>query len=218
MTFPAADILGSPRQRNDINNAAGSVRNSPPSTTTATIAALPSRRSPTLSKSSRSRKISMAASVGGGGEEMRAAKRLDIPTEFYISVEIYLSSRTSIGPRKVCFSLPLRLPQTFHDRIHFSPRHSSLPASPAFFGTPKQPARQKSVDGRLKGASPPLSLCALPINFLDKSSWLSLSNRSDVCAQWRAATCRLTEEEDGCQLNIYIQVSLFCVFSKWPGI
>lgn len=81
---------------------------------------------------------------------MTASKRSDTPTEFYIPVELYLSSKISVGSRK------------------------------------------KSIDGRLK----------------DKSSWLSLSNRSNGTAHWRAATCRLTEEEDGCQLSVYIEESL----------
>jgi len=50
--------------------------------------------------------------------------------------------------------------------------------------------------------------------FVDKSSWLSLSNRSSGGAQWRAATCRLAEEEEGCQLNIYVEVCRFSVGSS----
>ena len=105
MTFPSADILGSPGRNDHIKNAASPLTYSPPSTTTTTVPALPSRRSQSLNKSPRPRKISMA-SVGGGGEGITPVKRSDVQTEFYIPVELYLSSRASVGPTKVCSTLP----------------------------------------------------------------------------------------------------------------
>lgn len=227
MTFPAADILGSPGRNDHIKNATSPLRHSPPSAVTTTVPAFPSRRSQTLNKSPRLRKTSTTASVCGGGEGMATAKRSDTPTEFYIPVELYLSSRTSVGPRKVC-SLSPPSPQTFHDRIRFSLGRSSLPpflpSSPAFLSTPPHsPFVRKASMVASEASLDPLALRALPTTynvFPDKSSWLSLSNRSNGCAQWRSATCKLTEEEDGCQLNVYIEVSPFCVFSElgWPVI
>ena len=38
---------------------------------------------------------------------MAAAKRSDLPTEFCIPVELYLSPKASVGLRKVCSMLPL---------------------------------------------------------------------------------------------------------------
>lgn len=152
MTFPSVDVILDSAGHNDsIRNATGRPRNSPFSTTTTTVPSLSSRRSQTFNKSPRSRKVSMPSSVGSGSEGMTAGKGSDIPKEFCIPVELYLSSKSPVGPRK--------------------------------------PTRNKSVDGRLK----------------DKSSWLSLSNRSPGCAQWRPATCKLSEEEGGCQLNIYTE-------------
>ena len=144
MTFPSADILASPGRNDHIKNAASPLRYPPPSTAITTASPLPSRRSQTLNKSPRPRKISMTASVGSGGEGLTPAKRSDMPTEFYIPVELYLSSRASVGPRKVCPPLPHKphppSRQIFHDRIRFSPGHSSLPISllpsPVFLGIP----------------------------------------------------------------------------------
>lgn len=77
------------------------------------------------------------------------------------------------------------------------------------------------MDERLKGELD--SFLFAPYNrqlFVDKSSWLSLGNRSSGGAQWRAATCRLAEEEGGCQLNIYVEVCRFSgsVELRWPEI
>ena len=58
----------------------------------------------------------------------------------------------------------------------------------------------------------PSSFPALPRSdffFVDKNSWLSLSKSSGGAAQWRAATCKIAEEEGGCQLNVYVEVRRF---------
>jgi len=41
----------------------------------------------------------------------------------------------------------------------------------------------------------------------EKSSWLNLARgQTTTSDQWRQATCRLTEEEEGCVLNVYLEV------------
>ena len=47
-----------------------------------------------------------------------------------------------------------------------------------------------------------LRLCAA-----EKSSWLGLAKSSTGSGQWRPARCKLVEEEEGCLLNIYVDVS-----------
>lgn len=41
----------------------------------------------------------------------------------------------------------------------------------------------------------------------EKSSWLGLAKSSTGSGQWRPARCKLVEEEEGCLLNIYVDVS-----------
>ena len=41
----------------------------------------------------------------------------------------------------------------------------------------------------------------------EKSSWLNLARVPTTSDQWRQATCRLMEEEEGCVLNVYLEVS-----------
>ncbi|KAJ3535468.1 hypothetical protein NM688_g6971 [Phlebia brevispora] len=38
----------------------------------------------------------------------------------------------------------------------------------------------------------------------EKASWLGLSRGSSNAEQWRSATCKLVEEDEGCLLNVYI--------------
>ena len=47
----------------------------------------------------------------------------------------------------------------------------------------------------------------------EKSSWLSLAKSSTGSGQWRPARCKLVEEEEGCLLNIYVDVSVCLLFS-----
>ena len=45
----------------------------------------------------------------------------------------------------------------------------------------------------------------------EKSSWLNLARAPTTSDQWRQATCRLREEEEeGCVLNVYLEVSDSC--------
>jgi hypothetical protein len=41
----------------------------------------------------------------------------------------------------------------------------------------------------------------------EKTSWLSLASRPTTSDQWRQATCCITEEEEGCVLKVYLEVS-----------
>jgi hypothetical protein len=85
-----------------------------------------------------------------------------------------------------------------------------------------QPARKKSADEGLKGerdspfSRPPDNQQPFP----EKSSWRSLTKGSSGTAQWRTATCKLAEEKEGCQLNVYIEVRRLSGFAKsvWPEI
>ncbi|KAI0257140.1 Rho GTPase activation protein [Lactifluus subvellereus] len=42
----------------------------------------------------------------------------------------------------------------------------------------------------------------------EKSSWLSLTRGPTTSDQWRQATCRIAEEEEGCVLNVYLEESI----------
>ncbi|KAI0073136.1 Rho GTPase activation protein [Panus rudis PR-1116 ss-1] len=42
----------------------------------------------------------------------------------------------------------------------------------------------------------------------EKSSWLNLAKLNGSAEQWRPATCKLSEEESGCSLNVYIEDSI----------
>lgn len=44
----------------------------------------------------------------------------------------------------------------------------------------------------------------------EKSSWLNLARAPTTSDQWIQATCRLMEEEEGCVLNVYLEVSAIC--------
>ena len=136
MTFPPPDIFHPP-QYNDSDNASSQPRisrTSPPSAATATAPFPPPRHPKTYNPAPRPRRIAMTISAGGGGG-MAVAKRSDIPTEFCIPVELYLSPKASVALRKVCSSLPPRTSfpspirlafcQTSHNRIHHSHGYSS---------------------------------------------------------------------------------------------
>lgn len=133
MTFPPLDTLDPPQYNGYSNNATRKPRDPSPSTTTTTSP--PSRPPRTYSNNSRPRTISTTTSSIGGGQGMPAVKRSDVPTEFYISVELYLPPKASIGLRKVRSSfpppfqsslIPLASCQIFHNRPHY-PLGRSLP-------------------------------------------------------------------------------------------
>ncbi|KAI9512585.1 Rho GTPase activation protein, partial [Russula earlei] len=42
----------------------------------------------------------------------------------------------------------------------------------------------------------------------EKTSWLSLASRPATGDQWRQATCRITEEEEGCVLKVYLEETI----------
>ncbi|KAF8274095.1 Rho GTPase activation protein [Lactarius quietus] len=42
----------------------------------------------------------------------------------------------------------------------------------------------------------------------EKSSWLNLARAPTTSDQWRQATCRLMEEEEGCVLNVYLEEAI----------
>ncbi|KAH8997302.1 Rho GTPase activation protein [Lactarius akahatsu] len=42
----------------------------------------------------------------------------------------------------------------------------------------------------------------------EKSSWLNLARVPTTSDQWRQATCRLMEEEEGCVLNVYLEATI----------
>jgi hypothetical protein len=46
---------------------------------------------------------------------------------------------------------------------------------------------------------------------VEKTSWLSLARGPTTSDQWRHATCRIAEEEEGCVLNVYLEVSSHCL-------
>jgi len=106
MTFPAPEISDPPQYNDYGNDGTSKLRNSPPSTATVTIPFPPPRYPQSLSNSPRPSTTSMTVSVGRRGEGGTMNKRSDIPTEFYIPVELYLSPNASAGLRRVCSSLP----------------------------------------------------------------------------------------------------------------
>ena len=46
----------------------------------------------------------------------------------------------------------------------------------------------------------------------EKTSWLGIGRSPTGAGQWRPARCKLVEEEEGCLLNIYVDVS---AVSSW---
>jgi hypothetical protein len=92
MSFPPPDIFDRPQYNAERNYATSQPRVSSPSTPSPP----PSRRRQMHSDAPRSRTISVTA----------AARRSDVPTEFYVPVEVYLSPKASVTLRKVCSSLP----------------------------------------------------------------------------------------------------------------
>ena len=61
--------------------------------------------------------------------------------------------------------------------------------------------------GRRPNASVPTPAIA------EKSSWLGLARNPTGAGQWRPARCKLVEEEEGCLLNIYVDVSGFVILA-----
>lgn len=174
MTFPPLDTLDPPQYNGYSNNATRKPRDPSPSTTTTTSP--PSRPPRTYSNNSRPRTISTTTSSIGGGQGMPAVKRSDVPTEFYISVELYLPPKASIGLRKVRSSFPpLSNPRLSHSPrvkyfiidliIHLDAPFLSLFSLPAVLVGPGlriQPVRKRSAEGRrLKGVLVSPSFCAL---------------------------------------------------------
>lgn len=54
---------------------------------------------------------------------------------------------------------------------------------------------------------PRLPLPPFSARSAEKASWLGLARNSAGTGQWRPARCKLVEEEEGCLLNIYVDVS-----------
>jgi len=175
MTFPPPETFDPPPEYDDYrNNATRKLRISPPPTAT-TTSPFPSRRPQKHSNNSRSRTTSMTASAVAGGQGVPAAKRSDVPTDFYISVDLHLPPKASVGLSKVCSSLPpppsspipFAFCQPFHNHPYCLFGHSPPPLFPrpsVSVGTDLriQPTRKRSADSqRLKGAFEPPS-CALP--------------------------------------------------------
>ena len=67
---------------------------------------------------------------------------------------------------------------------------------------------QRKVKGVRTGDCCEVLSCALTLICpVEKSSWLNLARVPTTSDQWRQATCRLMEEEEGCILNVYLEVS-----------
>lgn len=134
MTSRPPDIFVPPHYN---DNATNNLRTySPPSTTT-TTSPPPSSRRPRTHNGPRPRTTSTTASAGGS-TGMMTTKRSDIPTEFYIPVELYLSPKASAGLRKVRHPSLLHLlaySVKFHNWIYllltWTPFPSSLLPLPA---------------------------------------------------------------------------------------
>jgi hypothetical protein len=64
---------------------------------------------------------------------------------------------------------------------------------------------QRKVKGALTATTP---VCGAEVHVLvEKTSWLSLASRPTTSDQWRQATCCIMEEEEGCVLRVYLEVS-----------
>jgi hypothetical protein len=106
MTFPPPETLSPPGYNDYRNNGPRKLPKPPSSTATTTSPFPPSRTPQKHTDYSRPRMTSVTASAVGGSQGVPAAKRSDTPTEFCISVDLYLPSGASVGLRKVRFSLP----------------------------------------------------------------------------------------------------------------
>ncbi|EPQ60641.1 Rho GTPase activation protein [Gloeophyllum trabeum ATCC 11539] len=91
--------------------------------------------------------------------------RRETKKEFFVSVELFVSNKASMGLRK------------------------PVPPPPRKKGEKRESLRA-SDDSQKK--------------LKEKSSWLTLSRTAAGAGSWRPATCRLSEEEDGCLMNVYI--------------
>ncbi|KAI0068193.1 Rho GTPase activation protein [Artomyces pyxidatus] len=78
----------------------------------------------------------------------------------------------------------------------------------------RKPVPRKKVDKR--ESSRPLSILAddNQRKVKEKTSWLSLARGSSTGDHWRQATCRLSEEGEGCLFNVYIEETILfqCVY------
>lgn len=141
---------------------------------------------------------------------------LDMPVnhDIHATVEVYISAKASAALRKVQFAYDSS--ETGLLTSNFIP-NLQVPGS-----NKKAPDRRESTrlvsgssDGnlrRVKGTQETYILLGHVGSFrlckTEKSSWLSLSRGSAGLGQWTTATCKLTEEDEGCLLNVYIEVSL----------
>ncbi|THH16896.1 hypothetical protein EW146_g3826 [Bondarzewia mesenterica] len=104
--------------------------------------------------------------------------------EFYISVELYVSSRTAAALRKP-------VPRKKNEKRDIQ-RPLSLLTDDA----------QRKVKGRKLR------------DHTEKTSWLNLARALGTGDQWRQATCRITEDGESCLLNVYIDETMLyqCVY------
>src|SRR6266852_1414373 len=76
------------------------------------------------------------------------------------------------------------------------------------------------AQGRLKVCVLAQSQCSVQAScaFIEKTSWFSLAPRPTTSDQWRQATCCIAEEEEGCVLKVYLEVSLLCLSPRVAGL
>ena len=73
----------------------------------------------------------------------------------------------------------------------------------------------RKVKGMCTGANP---MQCSSYAFIEKTSWFSLTPRPTTSDQWRQATCRIAEEEEGCVLKVYLEVCLPCLSLRVAGL
>ncbi|KAH9178719.1 Rho GTPase activation protein [Lactarius sanguifluus] len=105
----------------------------------------------------------------------------------------HAQSKRSIAPREIF--LPVEV-------------YISNQAAAALRKVPSQPNPRKR--GEKRESTRPLSMLCddNQRKVKEKSSWLNLARVPTTSDQWRQATCRLMEEEEGCVLNVYLEATI----------
>jgi hypothetical protein len=111
-----------------------------------------------------------------------------------VSVELYVPTVASFGLRKVSLMYMSYL-------IHLTARSQwSLAVKLTL-------ARRRKPLGHSKVRIPLFYHMTIHV-FPEKSSWISVARTPAGAGQWRPATCKLTDEDESCSLNIYVDVGL----------
>ena len=98
-------------------------------------------------------------------------------------------------------SRPRRSPETGATPRAMRPAPQTRPSA-------RSKVRRRRIYARRAGCAGAELVLRRVVASAEKASWLGIGRSSAGAGQWRPARCKLVEEEEGCLLNIYIDVSL----------